>query len=479
MEQLLGARPPVVAQQAAQRKESFTLKLVWLRDHKSNNLVHIHWLPLLRDFAECRALSWGSAMLPWTYQSLCLAAQRGVTDIVDCTLLLMSWIYQRFSQWCLPDREVYQYLLTARLVGLQQQSRDQHRARVLYYWVSIDRLRFDEFAWRVYDDPALQTLCPHWFREEEECGTWLSVVPIVCFNIVRVHHVDRVKRYLTTTGRGEDVWWPERLQQWYDGWRQRFEPDRRIIVHYTFNTRPTGECYNWWRGVCRVRHLSGQEVLEDPRLVELPPDVQPTASQLRDDLTFSRGVPDRRRRAREVREDTRRPARRERGQRERRPESEEKAEFDRHEDEGDVPVHGVASPTGPTPPPPPPPSEHRAWHSSGSGGQQVPPAWDTSPQGWHEGGPSGTQQEEDVFLDEILIDDAFLPTVQSSIMDRLAESFRTGREVGIADDHHLSAPAQTSYWMPQISPASGSSYGTGLRPGSQYVTPPPTTMACT
>ncbi|RYR63149.1 hypothetical protein Ahy_A04g020943 [Arachis hypogaea] len=109
-------------EQTAQRKESFTLKLVWLRDRvpqmpltddpetlrqytrchimlliegyllidKSNNLVHVCWLPLLRDFAECRALSWDSTVLAWTYQSLCLAAQRGITDIVDCTPLLMS-----------------------------------------------------------------------------------------------------------------------------------------------------------------------------------------------------------------------------------------------------------------------------------------------------------------------------------------------------------------------------------------------------
>ncbi|RYR34086.1 hypothetical protein Ahy_A10g048804 [Arachis hypogaea] len=34
---------------------------------KSNNLVHVRWLPLLWDFAECRALSWGSAVLAWTY----------------------------------------------------------------------------------------------------------------------------------------------------------------------------------------------------------------------------------------------------------------------------------------------------------------------------------------------------------------------------------------------------------------------------
>nr|XP_025684850.1 ethylene-responsive transcription factor RAP2-3-like [Arachis hypogaea] len=38
VEQLLGARPPVAAQQAAQRKKSFTLKLVWLRDRGTAQL---------------------------------------------------------------------------------------------------------------------------------------------------------------------------------------------------------------------------------------------------------------------------------------------------------------------------------------------------------------------------------------------------------------------------------------------------------
>ncbi|QHO21663.1 uncharacterized protein DS421_11g348690 [Arachis hypogaea] len=390
VEQLLGVRPPVAAQQAVQRKESFTLKLTSPTTWFTYGGYRFSGTSCL---AECRALSWGSAVLAWTYQSLCLAVQWGVTDIAGCTPLLMSWIYQRFPQWCPPDRGVYQYPLAARLVGLQQQSRDQHQARVLYWRVSIDWLRFDEishFAWRVYDDPALQALCPHWFREEEEWGTWLSAVPLVCFNIVRFHHVDRVNqqfnreqpvpgipvnldRYLTTTGHGEDVWWPERLQEWYDGWRQRFEPGRRIIVHHTFDTRPTSKYYDWWHGACRVRHLSGQEVLEDPRLVELPPDVQPTASQPRDDLTLPRGMPDWRRRE---------PIRRERARPQRArgdAESKEVAEFDRQEDEGDVPVHSVASPTGSTPPPPPPPSGQGACHSSGSGGQQSRPAWDTRP----------------------------------------------------------------------------------------------------
>ncbi|RYR71096.1 hypothetical protein Ahy_A02g005393 isoform B [Arachis hypogaea] len=106
-------------------KESFSLKLTWLWEQvrhmpgtidletlrqytrcyimlliggylmmdKSNNLVHLQWLPLLVDFRMCRGLSWGSAVLAWTYHSLCSAAHRGTTDIAGCTPLLMSSIY--------------------------------------------------------------------------------------------------------------------------------------------------------------------------------------------------------------------------------------------------------------------------------------------------------------------------------------------------------------------------------------------------
>ncbi|RYQ90535.1 hypothetical protein Ahy_B09g096591 isoform C [Arachis hypogaea] len=125
VERLLSARPPVVPQQGAQRKESFSLKLVWMWDHirhmpptddpdtlrqyaryyilllivgylmtdKSNNFVHLHWLPLLQDFGWCRVLSWSSAVLTRTYYSLCSAIYRGTTDIAGYTPLLESWIY--------------------------------------------------------------------------------------------------------------------------------------------------------------------------------------------------------------------------------------------------------------------------------------------------------------------------------------------------------------------------------------------------
>ncbi|RYR07195.1 hypothetical protein Ahy_B05g074511 [Arachis hypogaea] len=222
--------------EAEQRKESFTLKLVWLRDRvrqmpptddpetfrqyarcyimlliggylltdKSNNLVHVRWLLLLRDFEECRALSWGSTVLAWTYQSLCLAAQRGVTDIAGCTPLLMSWIYQRFFQWCPRGRGVYQYPLAAKYPNISF----LFHVKLCYWWACSSRvgtstrpescsIGFPSIGYgsmRVYDDLVLQDLCPLWFREEAEWGTWLLAVSIVCFNIVRFHHVDRVKR---------------------------------------------------------------------------------------------------------------------------------------------------------------------------------------------------------------------------------------------------------------------------------------------
>ncbi|RYR43509.1 hypothetical protein Ahy_A08g039908 [Arachis hypogaea] len=217
MEQLFGARPLVVAQQASQRKESFTLKLMWLRDRvrqmpstdepetlrqyarcyimlliggylltdKSNILMHIRWQPLFWDFAECRALSWGLDVLVWTYQSLCLAAQRASQTLPRNLPVSASYEVIKYYSLNIVVNS-YGVLLNESFVGLQQQNRDQHQAKVLHWRVSINRLQFDEFAWIVYDDPAMQALCPHWFREEEEWGTWLSTVLLVCFNIVRL-----------------------------------------------------------------------------------------------------------------------------------------------------------------------------------------------------------------------------------------------------------------------------------------------------
>ncbi|RYR68294.1 hypothetical protein Ahy_A03g014786 [Arachis hypogaea] len=51
---------------------------------KCNNQVHIRWLPLLVDFGRYNDLSWGFAVLAWTYHSLCHAAHRDTTNIAGC-----------------------------------------------------------------------------------------------------------------------------------------------------------------------------------------------------------------------------------------------------------------------------------------------------------------------------------------------------------------------------------------------------------
>ncbi|MED6176822.1 hypothetical protein PIB30_091943 [Stylosanthes scabra] len=84
-----------------------------------------------------------------------------------------------------------------------------------------------------YYGPGMQALIPEWMRSHREIYTWRSAVPVVCFNFVHMHHVDRVlrqyggeqpvprapvdvMRFMSSTGRGDDVWWPERLATWYE-----------------------------------------------------------------------------------------------------------------------------------------------------------------------------------------------------------------------------------------------------------------------
>ncbi|MED6190527.1 hypothetical protein PIB30_106771 [Stylosanthes scabra] len=89
--------------------------------------------------------------------------------------------------------------------------------------------------------------------------------------MVHMHHVDRVlrqyggeqpvprapldlTRLMTSTGRGEDRWWPGTLRSWYDGWRGRGSQQG-----------------------CR---------LDDPRWMFAPPDLPFTTTHPRDDLAM-------------------------------------------------------------------------------------------------------------------------------------------------------------------------------------------------
>ncbi|MED6175152.1 hypothetical protein PIB30_075668, partial [Stylosanthes scabra] len=50
------------------------------------------------------------------------------------------------------------------------------------------------FRWTPYDSPEMQALIPDWMRAQPKVHTWRSAVPVVCFNFVHMHHIDRVIR---------------------------------------------------------------------------------------------------------------------------------------------------------------------------------------------------------------------------------------------------------------------------------------------
>ncbi|MED6202796.1 hypothetical protein PIB30_109211, partial [Stylosanthes scabra] len=126
-------------------------------------------------------------------------------------------------------------------------------------------------------------LIPDWMRAQPEVHTWRSAVPVVCFNFVHMHHIDRVirqyggeqpvprlpvdvTRYMSSTGRGDDVWWPQGLSTWYEGWQRRRSPEVLVTVHGGGDPRGHQQYYEWFARVARRgRFLSRAADLADPR----------------------------------------------------------------------------------------------------------------------------------------------------------------------------------------------------------------------
>ncbi|MED6194372.1 hypothetical protein PIB30_027882 [Stylosanthes scabra] len=99
--------------------------------------------------------------------------------------------------------------------------------RLLQWRSRLDRVTLDQFCWTPYHALGMQALIPDWMRSRGEIYTWRSAVPVMCFNFVHMHYIDRVirqyggeqpiprasvdvTRFMSSTGRGDDVWWPER-----------------------------------------------------------------------------------------------------------------------------------------------------------------------------------------------------------------------------------------------------------------------------
>ncbi|MED6181667.1 hypothetical protein PIB30_021453 [Stylosanthes scabra] len=179
--------------------------------------------------------------------------------------------------------------------------------------------------------------------------------------MVHLHHVDCVlrqyggeqpiprapvdlTRLMTSTGRGEDRWWPRTLRSWYDGWRGRGSREVLVSIHACRDFRRTQEYFTWYVAAVGVgRFLSQGRRLDDPHCMFAPPDLPVTTTHPWDELAMPEEAPARRKRAAAVGTGRRRPSNadphgppanaRDRRRRERM--TEEADLFARYEEEGD------------------------------------------------------------------------------------------------------------------------------------------------
>ena len=55
-------------------------------------MIHLMFLPLLKDFGVIGTYSWGSACLAWLYREMCRASHIDAHDVSDPFILLQLWI---------------------------------------------------------------------------------------------------------------------------------------------------------------------------------------------------------------------------------------------------------------------------------------------------------------------------------------------------------------------------------------------------
>ncbi|MED6225472.1 hypothetical protein PIB30_094065 [Stylosanthes scabra] len=114
---------------------------------KTNNIVSLRCVPLLRDFDTCSKLSWCSGRLQ-------------TPDVVVDLPEIPDLVSTRQRSTSLP--------LVSRLNGLGRSSRDHHSRRMLHVRSELDRIGFDDFIWTPYILSSWRAVEPDWVSEVGE-----------------------------------------------------------------------------------------------------------------------------------------------------------------------------------------------------------------------------------------------------------------------------------------------------------------------
>lgn len=93
--------PPITDVEVQQYCRAHILNMIGtvLMPDKSNNRVHLMYLPLLRDLNRVNRYSWGSACLAHLYKELCRATKPDAKSMGGCLILLQSWAWYRLPMF--------------------------------------------------------------------------------------------------------------------------------------------------------------------------------------------------------------------------------------------------------------------------------------------------------------------------------------------------------------------------------------------
>ncbi|KAF1879950.1 hypothetical protein Lal_00022858 [Lupinus albus] len=189
---------------------------------KSNNMVHLMYLPLLRDLTRVHRYSWGSACLANLYREMCRATKPNAKAMGGCLTLLQSWAW--WGQRNLNYR------------GIPREDLTGYRSR-------LDRM---DFKWLPYENYVDN------LSHESACTT------LIYFSIVEWLQTDRVRLQFKlqqdlaqppqnldalhkVDKRGNlDTNWATRHAEWIDYWSHRRDqvqqgPQIQYPIHTTIH----------------------------------------------------------------------------------------------------------------------------------------------------------------------------------------------------------------------------------------------------
>ncbi|MED6224595.1 hypothetical protein PIB30_085635 [Stylosanthes scabra] len=138
----------------------------YLMPDTSSNLVHIRWVPLLRDLDEYAGVVVGECCACMDVPIIVRCCEEGQDRHSRLPsaghVLDIPQIYALLSSLGGVD-----CVASSQLIGFQQPDRDRQEGRLLRWREELDRSDIARFRWTPYNTHELQAIVPDWIRSHQ------------------------------------------------------------------------------------------------------------------------------------------------------------------------------------------------------------------------------------------------------------------------------------------------------------------------